>query len=829
MDSNSHLNQAHPGEVPYNNLSDVPTVLENDSSGVPPNQSEAANPANHQTDTAVLATNTNIPYPKLNVQTSCFSCMTSMPQKPSISIIPPNHHFQSVYEDLKKPFPPTLTHTELKWTYMAAIGCKTSAVGQSLSNEEESILNHFATYMFVAKRSNNHLGRAMKTKSRPYQRIALFNCSGGNTRAKVACQLQFAIYRADKLIAIYFSGVGHCSPCVPTKSHLPLGMLIQAQLSSAKSPGALIYENSDKDELKTVVKFNPTTKDGRKKIQKALNRHVTECNAKIKAQGQKRKQEGDSLAALLQWIDEASISVDEFCATDVLLALQSDGIHKQIAVLKQDVSTSTDGSYNYIIFATKGKLQAFQKAVEMGKKRGAVTLELDCSGQEGVCITVLGFSDCDHCFHSLLYGILQVENKVGAQAILEVGKSILIHEGLEENAIQIYLLKDGSPSFVAPARDLGMKQLACTAHMGRPKGVGTVGKNDRGSLESYLSKKRVPKRERVNLAVIFWAFVELPTLETYAVARELLIHYLLTQFQTGKDDVPPLAVSASIAQAQEYAKWYSPFIRAVQQINYQNLDLSNAIASEQGVPSGRQDAPFSSSNNPPQEFLKPNGEPIKKLSNLTTQQQIVVQLLAYYFPQEPTYGPVSPAGQNRDTNGLEGSWWKVQQSVSRNLEHISGSILESIKSAVRGDTYDLSDINTEPTAVKREWDSIIRYSKPRSIMPGQYFFSRFYKTDTGEHLPTKAEVRPNLDNITVYIPTKQHLFQALIEGKTRKHARLNPFGCSEYIQDVSNVKEAFFKDAMKYKKEIHDVINQNLYSKFKTMQVCPQQHGNEKH
>ena len=160
---------------------------------------------------------------------------------------------------------------------------------------------------------------------------------------------------------------------------------------------------------------------------------------------------------------------------------------------------------------------------------------------------------------SLVYAILKVENKVGARAILEATKEVLIHEGLDENSgVTFHLLKDGVPSFVGPCRDLGMKPLACTAHIGRPFGSGTVGRNDRGSLETYLvTRKKVPATEAQKIVLIFWAFTDLPCKKTYETSRKLLVHYLLTKFISAKENhTSPLAESATIEEALEYSKNY---------------------------------------------------------------------------------------------------------------------------------------------------------------------------------------------------------------------------------------------------------------------------------
>ena len=144
---------------------------------------------------------------------------------------------------------------------------------------------------------------------------------------------------------------------------------------------------------------------------------------------------------------------------------------------------------------------------------------------------------------------------------------------------------------------------------------------------------------------------------------------------------------------------HHPFIRAIENINYNSEDLADTSAV---VPDALLPPTSAANENVPKDFLRPDGQPKRSVSQLSKFHKIVVQLLSYYFPLAPTYGPVSPHGQNRDTNGLEGSWWQVQQSLNREMETTAGSLLESLKKTVQKDTYDVSDMKLEPIAVKEE-------------------------------------------------------------------------------------------------------------------------------
>ena len=116
---------------------------------------------------------------------ACFLCMVSMPKQPTMNLLPPHCHFASSYfEDVIHPFPLHLPHTVKKWTYLAAIDSESSAVGPTISDDEDNILRYFSTYMFVSKRTDNSLEKmSCPSKSNcPYQRIALFKCMGDNQR-----------------------------------------------------------------------------------------------------------------------------------------------------------------------------------------------------------------------------------------------------------------------------------------------------------------------------------------------------------------------------------------------------------------------------------------------------------------------------------------------------------------------------------------------------------------------------------------------------------------------------------------------------------------------
>lgn len=144
------------------------------------------------------------------------------------------------------------------------------------------------------------------------------------------------------------------------------------------------------------------------------------------------------------------------------------------------------------------------------------------------------------------------------------------------------------------------------------------------------------------------------------------------------------------------------------------------------------------------------------------------------------------------------------------MEYTSYSRLESVKASVREDTFDVSDMKTQPVAVRQEWDNIFRYSTQDCRLPGPYYFARFYKTQTGQHLCTKAQVTRSIDNLMVYIPTKGHLSLALLEAKQVTNAIENPFGCAQFIKNPSHVEERL-NESMEYKLAIQNIINWQLY------------------
>ena len=103
------------------------------------------------------------------------------------------------------------------------------------------------------------------------------------------CLLQYSVYRSRDRIAVYHSGDGHGEGCVPTRSHLPIGMLIQAQLANGKSPGLSIYNKLKKDSLQKILKYNVKEKTGRDKIVRGLNRHVLSCREQLQKTTKKIK------------------------------------------------------------------------------------------------------------------------------------------------------------------------------------------------------------------------------------------------------------------------------------------------------------------------------------------------------------------------------------------------------------------------------------------------------------------------------------------------------------------------------------------------------------
>ena len=90
------------------------------------------------------------------------------------------------------------------------------------------------------------------------------------------------------------------------------------------------------------------------------------------------------------------------------------------------------------------------------------------------------------------------------------------------------------------------------------------------------------------------------------------------------------------------------------------------------------------------------------------------------------------------------------------MEFTNGSKIGSIKSSVHNNTYDVSDMKTQPVAVREEWDCILYYAAKKSRLPGQYDFRGFYKTSTSIHLCTKLDVQNSMigGDITFYLPTK---------------------------------------------------------------------------
>ena len=95
--------------------------------------------------------------------------------------------------------------------------------------------------------------------------------------------------------------------------------------------------------------------------------------------------------------------------------------------------------------------------------------------------------------------------------------------------------------------------------------------------------------------------------------------------------VAKIAVKVWQSTAEDYVKFYAPFIKAVEAVkNFDNGDIKKVPIKDSEC------HPSSSEFLLLQQFLKEDGTSIPSNSALKRFDQIMVQLLGYYFPAEPT-------------------------------------------------------------------------------------------------------------------------------------------------------------------------------------------------
>ena len=72
---------------------------------------------------------------------------------------------------------------------------------------------------------------------------------------------------------------------------------------------------------------------------------------------------------LVKWIKEVYLLPYNFCPLNISSTASMEDFQKELVVLKEDFTSSVDGSYNYITFTTKAKLHTFKKLVVMAESR----------------------------------------------------------------------------------------------------------------------------------------------------------------------------------------------------------------------------------------------------------------------------------------------------------------------------------------------------------------------------------------------------------------------------------------------------------------------------
>ena len=138
------------------------------------------------------------------------------------------------------------------------------------------------------------------------------------------------------------------------------------------------------------------------------------------------------------------------------------------------------------------------------------------------------------------------------------------------------------------------------------------------------------------------------------------------------------------------------------------------------------------------------------LKDLSQFDQFMVQILSYYFPETPTYGPAFLPGEPRNTNGLEGKWNSTQEDVNSQSRNLFMGKLQKLMQVLKNQTT-IDHVVTRP--VENDWNQILGANKKDEFMKGGYEFMTFYSRSSKKLLRTKKEVTKSLQDCVLYMPT----------------------------------------------------------------------------
>ena len=136
------------------------------------------------------------------------------------------------------------------------------------------------------------------------------------------------------------------------------------------------------------------TESGSKKLHRLLNDFVLNTKAKIEKKRKTSDSQRDSVKDLITWVEDNSMSVQTYCSNDPNEIEDSAILQRKFAILKHNVETGNGNAFDYIIFTTVGKLNLFLDVTAMASNTGeSITVEIDCSGEIGLCLISLGCTD----------------------------------------------------------------------------------------------------------------------------------------------------------------------------------------------------------------------------------------------------------------------------------------------------------------------------------------------------------------------------------------------------------------------------------------------------
>ena len=750
-----------------------------------------------------------------------------MPRRPSINTIPQHEMIGTITTNPTDQIEETISNGY--WTFLASFLSTTSKLGfDTITDDEQHKMIYITEYIFASKARHSNIGnksRSNKSQKKGYEILQHLKCRGLNfNQSKSPCSVTYIFIRMNGILALYYkAGTEHCSGCVPTRSKAPIGLIIRAHLSTISSPGKSIVDNLNAQEIGHIDKIYPDlrvlTDSGSKKLHRLLNDFVLNTKAKIKKKRKTSDLTRDSVKDLINWVEDNSMSVQTYCSNNPDEIEDSVILQRKFAILKHNVETGNGNAFDYIIFTTVGKLNLFLDVIAMASNTGeSITVEIDCSGEIGLCLISLGCTDYRLSYRPLLYGLLRVENSAGALAILGTAKDIF--NSLNSSStieFTFKVLKDGGTSFVGPAIELLYKQLACVAHMGRPKGIGTKPKNERGSLLRYLEAKKVTKKYISRTSIIFWGMNELRTFIEYFISRKLLIYELLTKFKFDKhSEETILPTNSTMEHCLKRVELYKPFMKFVEETNVANKELNDELKSNEiGEPviSTTQDADPTVTSIIVNYLILQDGSFKRRLCDLRKCDQIMVQLLSYYFPEDPTYGPAFGSGQNRNTNGLESNWKKDQSHMRTEKHTFQRSDIAILESLAISQTKIEDKFCSEPIELEEDWTNIFRYATSKKELPGNYTMAIFYESKTNKLLCSSEDVSMNIANLVVYMPTKYNCEQVLSDVIEHEETSNNPCEYSEAPGSASRQSSRKIVQFKEYISRMMPIFHRQLFSK----------------